>query len=139
MYYKGTESIPERRMEDRAIHKMSYSLQIKREEEGLLKKAHEWASLKHRIDKQRQSLLEQRLNRASFSYSVEEPVKDEMIGIADEKKYGFYVPPKVAAKEAIDLDNKLPQLGEFTPYERSIRNQRLKSLKHKFTNILQLQ
>jgi len=53
MYYKGTESIPERRMEDRAIHKMSYSLQIKREEEGLLKKAHEWASLKHRIDKQR--------------------------------------------------------------------------------------
>ena len=62
-----------------------------------------------------------------------------MIGIADEKKYGFYVAPKVAAKEAIDLDNKLPQLGEFTPYERSIRNQRLKSLKHKFANILQLQ
>ena len=41
---------------------------------------------------------------------------------ADEKKYGFYVPPLMSTKEAIHLDDKLPQIGEFKPYERSLRN-----------------
>lgn len=45
----------------------------------------------------------------------------------------------MSVKEAIHLDDKLPQIGEFKPYERSIRTDRLKSLKHKFANILQLQ
>ena len=61
------------------------------------------------------------------------------MGVADEKKYGFYLAPKMSVKEAIHLDDKLPQIGEFKPYERSIRTDRLKSLKHKFANILQLQ
>ena len=40
MVYRGTESIHERRMEDRAIRKLNHSLQIKREEEQLVHKAH---------------------------------------------------------------------------------------------------
>jgi hypothetical protein len=38
-------------------------------------------------------------------------VKDETMGVADEKKYGFYTAPKMAVKEAIQLDDKLPPIG----------------------------
>ena len=94
LLYKGTEDIPERRMEERASLKMQYSLQMKREEEKLAHQAHQWASQKEKIDKRREYLLERRLNKPRYSLSVEEPEPKEMLSLADEKKYGFYLPEK---------------------------------------------
>ena len=62
-----------------------------------------------------------------------------MLSLVDEKKYGFYLPAKPEPKVPIELTSKLPQLGEFKCYERSLRSDRLKSLKHKFANILNIQ
>ena len=61
-----------------------------------------------------------------------------MLSLADQKKYGFYIPSKSQPKQPILLDDKLPKLSEFKPYERSIKSDRLNSLKHKFSTILGL-
>jgi hypothetical protein len=53
MYYRGSESLQERRMEERAVLRQQYSLQIQREEVDMIKKAHEWAAEKEKVAKQR--------------------------------------------------------------------------------------
>ena len=81
-------------MEERASLKMQYSLQIKREEEKLAHQAHQWSSQKEKIDKRREYLLERRLDRPRYSISKEEQEPMEKLSLADEKKYGFYLPDK---------------------------------------------
>lgn len=74
-----------------------------------------------------------------FSISYEEPQKGEMISPADQRKYGF-PPPKNFSnnKTMIVLESKLPEINQFRPIEKQIRRDRLKSLKNKFSSILNL-
>lgn len=59
-----------------------------------------------------------KLNRPKYSFSFENPETKEMLSLADEKKYGFYTAPKPNCQNEVNLDGKLPQIGEFKPYER---------------------
>jgi hypothetical protein len=83
MHYRGNESTPERRMEERAFLHQQYSLEIKREEEEMLELAHKWASKKQKVDKQREFLLENRLVKPKYSFSYEDPATKEMLSVAD--------------------------------------------------------
>lgn len=42
------------------------------------------------------------------------------------------------AKREYNLTERLPEITEFKPLEKEIRKDRLKSLKHKFSTILNL-
>lgn len=116
---------------------MQYSLMLQREEKEFVKKAHVWAAEKSKIDKELQLKMESMIAKHNYSFSHEDPEKKETLAAADERKYGFYTAPRLPNKSEIMLDSKLPEI-EFRPVEKDIRKDRLASLKHKFSALLEL-
>lgn len=139
MFYLGTDSNQERNMELRYVRKYHDSLRKHKEDYSQIEIAHEWAKKKAKITKDMQIKLEEMKLKPAYSFSKEVMPPEEKISYQDELKYGFTTAARTKPKTAeFDLSyNELPKLNQ-TYDEKSIRRDRLNSLKGKFGKLLNL-
>ncbi len=126
-------------MELRYIRKYHDSLRKNKEDALQLEIAHDWAQKKSKLAKDMQKRLEEMKFKPSYSFSKEPLPQEEKINLQDEIRFGFTTVARARPKYSeFDLTlNELPKINQ-TFDEKSIRKDRLNSLKGKFGKLLNL-
>lgn len=111
-----------------------------KEENNQIGIAHEWAQRKAQIAKDMQKKLEEMKFKPEFSFSHETTPPEERLTPQDELKLGFTTAVRSRPKTH-EVDLTLPNLkntGSFYFDEKSIRRDRISSLRNKFAKVLNL-
>lgn len=128
-------------MELRYIRKYHDSLRKQKEDINQIEIAHDWAKRKSKITKDFQKKLEEMKFKPNLTFSKEPVAPEEKINIQDELKFGFTTMARNKPRMNNEFDlsySELPPIASQTFDEKSMRRDRLNSLKSKFGKLLNL-
>lgn len=116
-------------------------LRRQREDQAQIDIANDWAKRKGKAAKDVQKRLEDMKLNPSFTYSKEPPPVEEKINPQDEIRFGFAATARARTRTNefdLSMNDQLPRIGSTPFEEKTIRRDRLSSLRGKFGKLLNL-